>query len=241
MSYDIIKEDDVPKFTKRIGDHVLAGSNNSYMVFGTDRATIGPAKLTDGLGHINTEGGGKGTGTIHIVTGIKDKDGNPDLNLDSSYIYVTMKTEVDKNAGTMMEGDVGKSPAIIMKSDAIRTIFRKDIKIALDGSDTYAFIDKDKVIIHLDDKKSIIEMTKGGITIQNDNKAKITLSGDKITIDAGTIELGEGAGEQLILGNSFMAVFNAHTHISAASGSPTGPPLPVMTPAQLSSRKALVK
>ena len=52
---------------------------------------------------------------------------------------------------------------------------------------------------------------------------------------ANTIELGKGAIEKLVLGDSFMALFNAHTHIGNL-GAPTTPPVVPMTPAQLSQK-----
>lgn len=53
---------------------------------------------------------------------------------------------------------------------------------------------------------------------------------------ASSIELGQGASEKLVLGNEFMKLFNAHTHIGDR-GSSTSPPITKMTPAQLSQKQ----
>jgi hypothetical protein len=44
----------------------------------------------------------------------------------------------------------------------------------------------------------------------------------------------QAALEPAVLGTTFTTFFNLHTHTSAASGSPTSPPVVPMTPAQLS-------
>lgn len=73
---------------------------------------------------------------------------------------------------------------------------------------------------------------------------KVTASGsmdlvaNTVTIKSAVVNLGEGATEPLILGNSFatwlqstlMVWANAHTHVSSAPGAPTSPPILPLTP-----------
>ena len=51
-----------------------------------------------------------------------------------------------------------------------------------------------------------------------------------------SIELGKGATEKLVLGDSFLQLFNQHTHIGNL-GAPTSPPIICMTPGQHLSKK----
>lgn len=51
-----------------------------------------------------------------------------------------------------------------------------------------------------------------------------------------SIELGQGATEKLVLGDSFLSLFNQHQHIGNL-GAPTSPPIVPMTPAQHLSKK----
>lgn len=147
MSYDIVSED-VPSFTRRVGDYVVQGSNNTIGIFGTDRAKKGPATIDDGLGTLEAAGGGKGTGVVHFIAGRGNKDGNPDLDADLSYLYLAMKTDVDKNLGlTGVEADAGQGPAGIIKSDTVRLVFRKDIKISTADGKTYIYIKKDRIVL----------------------------------------------------------------------------------------------
>ena len=50
-----------------------------------------------------------------------------------------------------------------------------------------------------------------------------------------SIELGKGAREKIILGDTFKAFFNSHTHIGNL-GAPTSPPIVPMSAAQLSKK-----
>jgi len=50
-----------------------------------------------------------------------------------------------------------------------------------------------------------------------------------------SIELGQGASEKIILGDTFMKFFNQHTHVGNL-GAPTSPPIVPMSPAQLSKK-----
>lgn len=147
MSYDIVEEV-VPPFTKRIGDYVAQGSNNTIMIMGTDRAKKGPATIADGLGHAKAAGGGKGAGSIHLIAGRKDKDGNPNMDKDAAFLYLSMNTEVDKNLGlSSVEGDAGKAPAAVLKADTVRIVVRKDLKFSFDGGSTYITLSKDKIVL----------------------------------------------------------------------------------------------
>jgi hypothetical protein len=62
----------------------------------------------------------------------------------------------------------------------------------------------------------------------------ITVKGSTIRIEGQQVSIGGAGGEPLVKGSSFMALFNAHTHVASGPGSPTSPPATPMTPAQLS-------
>lgn len=55
-----------------------------------------------------------------------------------------------------------------------------------------------------------------------------------VYVNSPNIELGEAAAEQVIKGNTFQALFNAHTHGSASPGTPTTPPIVLLNGAELS-------
>lgn len=83
-------------------------------------------------------------------------------------------------------------------------------------------------------------MDASGTQIQDSNgnqiemaAAGITVKGVKIVLDGIQVHAGGEGGEPLVKGQTFMGMYNAHTHICTGPGSPSGPPLPPLTPAAL--------
>lgn len=106
MASGVVRED-VPQFRKRVGDNVLAGSNNSLIVLGRDR----PAGVESGYE--------TGAGTVHIVVGRAGSD--PSFSRDRAFVYVSARTDVDSNLGLPERAPRGSSAAIV-KSDAVRIV-----------------------------------------------------------------------------------------------------------------------
>jgi phage baseplate assembly protein V len=83
-----------------------------------------------------------------------------------------------------------------------------------------------------------IDDQAGTIVIATSGGVKVTLDdgGASVVIEAGAIKLGGDAATQpLVLGQALLAAFNAHTHNCTAPGSPSGPPVPPLTSAVLST------
>ena len=218
MSYDMIIED-VPFFTKRDGDFALQGSNNSIIIMGMDRAKNGPATIDDGLGNVKSVDKGKGCGTVHIIAGRQDKNGDPDFKLDNSFLYLSMKTEADKNLDIKTKGvpQDSAASAAILKSDQVRVVTRKNIKILMEDSKSFVFLDKDRALISIGDGSGEVEVKGGKITLKNNSGASVVIEGAKVSIN--------GVVEHAILGDTFMKQFPTHMHSggAAATGGNTGP------------------
>jgi len=95
--------------------------------------------------------------------------------------------------------------------------------------------------VQLDDNSGTVTVTSssgGSMTLQN---GTITIQGMTVNIQNASINLGPGAVEQVMLGTSFMEIFNTHTHALDLLTMTTVPgSLPPMTPANLSkTTKAL--
>lgn len=70
----------------------------------------------------------------------------------------------------------------------------------------------------------------------NNNDLEVANKGQTITIKKnGDIDIG-GTPVSKLVNESFMTLFNAHTHLSAAPGIPTATPLPLMTALNLTSK-----
>jgi uncharacterized protein involved in type VI secretion and phage assembly len=85
-----------------------------------------------------------------------------------------------------------------------------------------------------------LELASAGITARDaaGNEIKTTgagveVSGVTVKIEGSMVQVGGAGGEALVKGNSFMALFNSHTHVTGAPGSPTSPPALPLTPAAL--------
>jgi uncharacterized protein involved in type VI secretion and phage assembly len=83
--------------------------------------------------------------------------------------------------------------------------------------------------------QSIAIETAGGQSVSLDGASgKITISATSVTLDATAISLGSAAAQSVVLGTTFLALFNAHVHTTGIPGGPTSPPVPPLTPAILS-------
>lgn len=119
----------IPNYINSIGDQVIHGGSNNWIVLGRDR----PASRLSGYGGL----GDTQTATIDMVVGrmnYQPKDGvyvDPNFETDSARIYISQKTDVDKNF-SLVPGGIGESTArsaIGMKADSIRVIGREGIKL----------------------------------------------------------------------------------------------------------------
>jgi hypothetical protein len=93
---------------------------------------------------------------------------------------------------------------------------------------------KNGLVFELDDAKVQLDTQDGGqlrVVIKMGDD-EVRMENRKVIIKSGNIELGEGASEKLVLGDTFLQFFNQHTHATPAG--PSSPPAAPMTPAQLS-------
>ncbi len=131
--------EDVPRVSRRAGDNVIAGQSNSTILLGRDR--LGPVDSGYGTG--------KGAGAIHLVVGRKQED--PQIESDAATVYVSAKTDPDKQATTTSVGkfdDKGKS-GVILRADCVRINARTSFKMSVGkaymtmSSDGHIVIDGD--------------------------------------------------------------------------------------------------
>ena len=122
----------VPIYNRAGGEVVYANQNNSWIVLGRDR----PSRRDTGYGG----DGGTQCASIDLVTGRMSsvKGGpksdifvDPNFTADAARIYISQKTDIDKNFD-LVPGGVGMSKAksgIGIKADAVRIIGREGIKL----------------------------------------------------------------------------------------------------------------
>lgn len=227
MSEDIILED-IPKFIKRYSDQTIEGSNNTLIALGTDR----PSTTDSGLGVTDSEDNGKKSGTVHIIAG-RDKE-DPNFVKDNAFIYVTMKSDLDVNLGLNIEGK-DRGSGIVLKSDHLRLVGRKNIKIVLNDKN-FIYFDGDKIIINFNDNvirleenniqmnvgQSNIKLNKDGNINLKNSECGININNSEIVASGPLFKIGGKASNQWIgLLNSILAVATNHVHMT-----PVGPTSP---------------
>ena len=118
----------VPNYISAPCEKVISGENNSFIVLGRDR-----------FGNRMTGYGGRGdtqAAMIDIVAGrlghkASEDYSDPSFNLDAARIYISQKTDIDRNFGIAAGkvGDTRTKSAIAVKADAVRIIARENIKL----------------------------------------------------------------------------------------------------------------
>jgi hypothetical protein len=242
LSNENVTREVVPGFTKRPGDLVIQGSNNTLISLGEDRpaaesgsntsyrekqkpgirsnskegtidivagrgfspegSSNNPVPVKNVLGHEETEkrSWAKDTAKKRIV---KITEGDPDLIHDLSRIYVSMKTNGDKNfgfenkdllpnPGVALDPVDGK-PYVVLKSNEIRILARQ----TKDGQEVKE--NGSIRIIKEGARENGHSVDQAVITFQPDGT--IMIDGPKIVIGSGN-EKDNGQGDQVLIGGS---------------------------------------
>jgi hypothetical protein len=137
-----------------------------------------------------------------------------------------------------IEGSYSNAHSLLYDTEtegSVKVFFTEEKGLMLDYKETQINIKPDNSMTVLNPNGDSIVLNNDGTIIITTSKQATVISPSVVIDAANTIELGKGATEKLVLGDSFMALFNAHTHIGNL-GAPTTPPVLPMTPAQLSQK-----
>ena len=216
-----------PYYNKASGEKVLEGKNNNYIVFGRDR----PRGMMSGYG-------GKGyaqSGMIDLVVGrhgiygqhVDEQgkklflDNSPEL--DAARIYISQRTDVDKEFGITVSGtpDSRNRSAIVIKADDVRITARENIKIVT-GVDRW-------------NSKGFQPFTTGGIHLIAGNDA---LNLQPMVLGGNLVECLKGMAEESLATQTLSinlakwavkttAYLLSHTHVGFGFGTPTAPSLEI--------------
>lgn len=168
----------VPRYPVHNADFSLQGSNNSLIVLGSS-ATLGTRRTKTGMIDI-VAGRGQGPATkptaefqnirsyseVDKTASLNPEEGNLDLASDLSRIHVSMSINADAMFGIEANEDSADGPSIVLKTDHIRLLARKDMKIIVGSSD---------------DPSSIILKSNGDIIITPSSSGIIKLGGEDAT------------------------------------------------------------
>jgi hypothetical protein len=116
----------------------------------------------------------------------------------------------------------------------VKVFFTEAKGLMLDYKETQVNIKPDNSVVIQNPNGDIIEIANNGkLTITVSDTVEVNCK--KAIIDAKSIELGGGAVESLILGDSFKTVFDTHTH--AGPNLPPSVPLPTGVLSKISKTK----
>lgn len=122
----------IPKLDRSDSEVIYQNKNNARLILGRDR----PGNKLSGYGGA----GHSNCGAISLVVGMgsgaesgleADKFCNPNMVDDAAMIYISQKTDVDKNFG-IVDGNVGSiegKSAVAIKADSVRVIGRMGIQL----------------------------------------------------------------------------------------------------------------
>ena len=123
-------EEPIPEFNNRTGDIVFNNKNNAWIVLGRDR----PTNRVSGYGGMPAPMG-LNAGAIDIVVGRMGNQPSQELRTennflsDSARIYISQKTDLDKNFAITAGVQTEERSGIGIKADAVRIIGREGIKL----------------------------------------------------------------------------------------------------------------
>ncbi len=120
------------------------------------------------------------------------------------------------------------------------------VKLTTTGGHTVAVDDGGAVVTVQSTSGHKIELDDNGgtLTIETPSGQSVVLDGSKVTVKGGQVILegnqvlvgGDAATQAAILGDMFLAIFNAHIHSSPFFGLPTSPPITPAPPAVLAQK-----
>lgn len=110
------------------------------------------------------------------------------------------------------------------------------------GGNTLLLDAENNVVTLNDSNGNTITMDSNGTVVEdgNGNQIKMEASGievkaTKILLKGESVDVAGMGGEPLIKGTTFLSMYNSHTHVCTAPGSPSAPPLPPLTPSALTT------
>lgn len=149
----------VPRLTKKPGDLLLQGSNNTAILLG-DRSGQGEIKIVSGRQiSSNTVTNARNYQEIDKSKSASSDSINDD-NQNLSSINVSMSGNVDIDFGVDIDGinQSGQSAGVVIKSDQIRLIARQDIKITVDNSGAGIVIKSNGEIVIVPSSTSVVKL-----------------------------------------------------------------------------------
>ena len=189
--------------------------------------------------------GGFGNGSVPKIGSLmKVRFSNGNIYSPEYYAIQNINSALQSEIG----GDYQGTHVLAYDEDEdLKILYQPGTGIKIHLKESHITINPDEsMTIEHSGSESIIELVGSDINIVTQNDVNVTATNNvnieavKVIVDhSDTIELGAGAVEKLVLGDSFLSLFNTHTHVGNL-GYPTAPPTVPMTPPQHLSGKGAI-
>jgi len=187
---------------------------------------------------LNNVTGGSDTGGGFFS--VPKLDAVVDIKFDNGNVYCPQyasQQKISEELKTEVSSSYENAHSLIYDTTTdggIKIYFTESTGLMMDYKSTTINIKPDNTIIINNPNGDKIELVNdGNATVET--STNVTVKAPEVIIDAADkIELGKGATEDVVLGNKFMMLFNAHTHIGVM-GVPVSPPVIPMTSSELST------
>ena len=224
----------VPRFSKRPGDLVFQGSNNTLISLGYARNSPNPAVTSAIEGTPDADR--LGTGTIDIVAGRGQSPPTEPAVIENS----RSQLEVDKTPGlasldtpTGTEGDPDFTHDLSRLMVSMRADIDDDFSMqSYNGTTSTSPVNNDAFVVAKSNNVRVVARENGTVriikegsshaTIQIEADGTIIIDGPKIVIGSGTDDqtfIGDGAAERMILGDKLLTGLDTFlTTLESATG-----------------------
>ncbi|MGH7617081.1 MAG: phage baseplate assembly protein V [Gemmatimonadaceae bacterium] len=178
-------------------------------------------------------------GSTEIPTEAKDMDNNEPQRrvLRTSSGHVLEFCDIDgKESITLRHKD---GATLTLDENGSATLGNKEgTFLYLNAQDSeFSFADKNGNNVRLGDTN--VTLTNASGTVVDIADKAVQIIAKNVMLRSDTVQLGEGAMEPAILGRTFAAIFDAHTHPTALG--PSGPPIPAPMPLSAPTNPAMSK
>jgi len=157
---------------------------------------------------------------------LNDRSAGPDMTKGKfATVSIDSKGSIQilnsKSSFIALDADLNQAQFVLKKSD---------------GKAQWVTLRENGILIN-DSSGDFIEINSKTNNITITSSKDVNIIGKRVNLKGGTIFLGDGATFSGILGEPFLALFQSHTHTT--SSGPSGPPVPLPTPALLSKKVKL--
>jgi len=135
----------------------------------------------------------------------------------------------------IVNGQISTATIIVSPDGSIVITDGNGGMLAFDGLGNISLASPDGTEIDVTEGNIQVATADGTGVIIDETSQQVSVNAQNVVINGGAISLGANATHPVTVSDLLALIFNTHTHISAAPGQPTSPPVVPMIPEEVSS------